>query len=127
MFLCFFAWSRTEEGLIEEGRENGGEIWRCDVRDEPWDQFGTGKDGRYGLLRKFLVGGFSFLDLLKNHLRGVWCVRHEEVRKNEVREELEGFPRYRPWVVFTPNRVGEPRTSNPALSKTRSTLAFFKV
>ena len=52
--------------------------------------------GRTIWIVKFFVGGFSFLDLLENHLRGVWCVRHEEVCKNEVREELEGLPRYRP-------------------------------
>ena len=67
---------------------------------------------------------FEF-DLLEDHLRDVWSILHEEVCKNEVCEELKG-------VSASPTNPGPHEaygvlTSNPALSKTRSTLASFKV
>ena len=37
-----------------------------------------------------MKGGFNPYSL-ENHLRDVWGERHEEVRENEVGEELKGF------------------------------------
>lgn len=33
--------------------------------------------------------GESLAGLLEDHLREVWCVSHQEVSENEVREELD--------------------------------------
>jgi len=42
------------------------------------------------MINEVLCAGEPLADLLENRLREVWCVSHQEVSENEVREELNG-------------------------------------
>ena len=103
MLLRFFARGRTEEGRVKEGLNRGEEVGRCDVRDEPWDEFRAGQDERCD--RDGFLDRFFEVDSLEDYLRDVWSARHEEVREDEVCEELKG-------VSALPTKPGSPRSAS---------------
>lgn len=67
MFLCFLARSCIE-GWIEKGRKSGEEVWGCDVRNKPWDEFRAARDGRCEWLRGSRGRVMYIFHSLEDHL-----------------------------------------------------------